>query len=595
MGDYRHKRNGVVIEEPRNWQDLEITKDFISKKDDAEINIADLVFAGEEAINIRQRVKNGLTGGVGIFEGDNYEIEVGEEGNPTFTFEGYLDYADDFQVLGCNEVKCSLKKLEGNEWLEDKADGFSFRYLQDIGLITSADFVKVPYIINYIPDNMQLIMLGISLFMMTKELVETIKSLAEAIADTTDAAIPVVGVGVGAGAVAVTAWDIGNIILTVLKVIAYIAYTVVIIIAIKNLIEELIEQLCPKKRYHLGMTLQKLFQKGCQHLGLTLSSTLLAERKDWVLIPSKDHKGGEKPDSWEGAWVETGVPSANDPWDIFGDLIRQWSENLNADFKIINGVFYFERVDFWDSIGTFQIPDYFADQEWMRDQYKPNTNDMISNYNIYWAYDVQDQNTLDNQQGRVFQAITEPIIQTNAKLRNIKNLKQVGIEASLGVRKEELTKIEKILKDLAEVVDGLTGVLGNGTSYAALIEARKGSLLLSSHFLTIPKMVVMSGSQLKANQRDILAARKLWDSLHYVNSLAEVNGHHNQWLRFENVKVPFCMEDFVVLTQNNAGKDQGGNDALIESFKWKVWEDTAVINFRIKEKYTNNLKLKYVE
>lgn len=258
-------------------------------------------------------------------------------------------------------------------------------------------------------------------------------------------------------------------------------------------------------------------------------------------------------------------------------------------------MFYFERVDYWDNLGTYVVPDYFPDQEWMRDQYKPNTSEMISNYNIYWNYDVQDQNTLDNQEGRVFQAITEPIIENNKKLRNIKNLKQVGINASIGLRKEELTRIEEVLKKLAKGVDTLTGLLGTGTSYESQIEARKGSLLLSSHFITIPKVVVMQGSQLKANQRQILAARKLWDDLHYINSLAEVNGHHNQWLRFENVKVPFCIKDFVSLMENNTGTDAEGRDALIESFKWQVWNDTAVINFRVKEKYTNNLKLKYVE
>ena len=593
MADLRHKWNGTLVD-PRNWDDLEITTDFLNRKEDGSINIGDLEFAGKKAVEMIARIKDGLSGGVGIFEGDPYQIEVGDVGSPAFTFEGYLDYADGVEITGCNEVKVALKKTQGTDWLNDVADGFSFRYLQDIGVITSSDFVKVPYIINYIPDNMQLIMLSMSLFMMTKELVQTIKATAEAIGDTTDASTPVVGTSVGAGAGVVTAWDIGNIILTVLKVAAFIAYSIAIILAIKNLIEEIIEQLVPKKRYHLGMRLKTLFEKGCQHLDLNLSSTLLNERSDWVLIPSKGHKGGEKPTGHEGSWTETGVPSANDAWDSFGDLIRQWSDNFYADFKIVGNTFHFERADYWDTSGTYTVGDFFTNQKELKDQYKPNTSEIISNYNIYWAYDTQDQNTLDNQNGRVFQAITEPVTEIDRKLRNIKNLEQVAIQASLGLRKNELTKVEEVVKDVASFIDDLTGVLGGGTSYAAQIEARKGSLLFSSHFLTIPKCVVMGGSKLVKNQRDLLASQRLWNELHFVSSLAEINGHHNQWMRFEKVKVPFCIEDFISLLDNHFCKAPDGRDAMIERLKWKVWDNSATIDYRVKEKYTNNLKIKYV-
>jgi hypothetical protein len=49
------------------------------------------------------------------------------------------------------------------------------------------------------------------------------------------------------------------------------------------------------------------------------------------------------------------------------------------------------------------------------------------------------------------------------------------------------------LKQLAKVVDGLTGIFGRGTRFGAQIENRVGSLLLSSHFLTSGK-VEMSGT-----------------------------------------------------------------------------------------------------
>lgn len=595
MGDFRHKRNGSVISEPRNWQEIEVSCDFLNRTDEPSINISELEFAGDVALDIRQRIMNGLNGGVGILEGDPYDIEIGEEGNPVFLFKGYLDYADKAEFVGCNEVKVSLKKRQGTDWINDVADGFSHRYLYSIGVIKDSDFIKTPYIINYIPDKMQLIVLSISLFMMTKELVSTVRSLAETIGDSTDASTPVVGTSVGFGAGVVTAWDIGNVVMTVLKVAAYVAYTIAIVIAIKNLIQELIEQLIPKKRNHLGMSLYTLFERSCQHLGLTLKSKLLTGRKSWNIVPSKDHKGGLKPEGFKGSWKEVGMPGQNDGIDTFGDLIRVWKKVLRADFKIVNNVFYFEREDFFNEVGTYQMPDVFSDQERLLDSFKFNTDEIISNYNINWAYDVQDQNTLNNQEGRVFQVIVEPKIKTNADLVNIKNLEEIDIPFSLGLRKDSLTKIENVIKKIAKFIDKLTAMFNKGTQYAAKIEARKGCLLLSSHFITVPKVVVMAGGNLAMNQRDLLSAKRLWNELHYITSFVEINGNHNQWIRFSNVKVPFCMKSFVTLVGNNMCYDPNTKECKIENFKWKVWDDYATMNFRIKEKYTNNVQLKYLE
>lgn len=593
MADIRHKRNGILISEPRNFEDIQITKDFLNNSEDSAINTSKLIFAGEEGVALTNRILNGLTGGLGMYEGDKYEIEVGTIGNPEFVYDGYLDFTDS-EFIGCNEVAVSLKKRRGNDWLNDVADGFSFRYLQEIGIINSSDFVKVPYVINYVPDNMQVILLSISLFMMTKELIESIKATAEAIADVTDASIPVVGVGVGLGAVAVTAWDIGNVVLTVIKVAAYIAYTIAMVVAIKNLIEEIIEQLIPKKRDHLGIGLKTLFQKACQHLNLTLSSTVLDKRSNWVIIPNKGHKGGEKPEGFTGTFIETGVPGIDDPFDTFGDLIRIWGDTLNSKVTIIGTVLHFERVDHKFSQSTFKIDDNFTDQERHIDRYTTNANELVSNYALDWSTDVQDQNTLDNQEGRLFQAILEPNTSTNKDLVMMKNLQEIINPCSLGLRKNDLTKIEEVLKKLAEFIDNLTGILGGGTSFVSKIEARKGSLLLSSHFLSKPKVVVMSGSKLANNQRGLLSQKRIWDELHFINSFKEINGEHNQRFIYKGVKVKFCIEDYISLLDSQEAETADGQEAMIDVLKWKVRDNYAIIDYRIKKKFTNNLKITYL-
>jgi len=580
----RHYINGQDFGEPRNWQELKITMDWLNKKESVNISIADLEFVLKANKHLQQRVLNGLAGGVGIFEGEPYQITIGNPSSPAYTFDGYLDFTDQTTVIGGEEFSCSLKKREGTDWLNEVADGFSFAYLADQNFITSGDYKKVPYIINYIPDGMQLILLSISLYMMTKELIENIQKIAESIGDVTDAATPVLGVSVGLGAGVVTAWDLGNFILVTIKLIARIVYLVAIVIAIKKLIEEIFAQLFPAKRYHLGMDLRTLFERACQYLGLGFTSNI--PELDWVHIPSKDRKGGE-----DG---ESGHPLSDGPIGTFGDLIRVWKKGFNADYRIINGVFHFNRRDSFDIVSNYQVPSFFNDQERLLDRVKFNTDEIIANYNIHWSYDTQDQNTLDDQTGRVFQAVTSPITTIDSKLVNIKNLAEIDLPFSIGKTKLGLTHLEEVAKDLGQFVDNITGIFGGGTNFASQIRNRVGSLLLSSHFLTVGKMVKMSGSKLANDQRAELSTTLLWDRYHFINSFAEVNGVHNQYWRFEGVEVPMSLQEFDELLETNKVTDADGNEVEIEEFEYEPQRGAAVMNIRVKKKFTNNLKVEYV-
>ena len=572
----RHYINGKDFGEPRNWQELTIVKDWLNNSENVDINITDLEFVLEANKYLQERVLNGLNGGVGIFEGEPYQIKIGEETNPVYTFDGYLDFTEETTLIGLEEISVSLKKYEGSDWLNDVADGFSFAYLYEQGVITSSDFVEVPYVINYVPDNMQLIVLSMSLYMMTKELIENIQKLAETVGDVTNAATPVIGVGVG--------WDLGDFILIAIKAVARIAYIIAIVIAIKELIEQIFEQLLPEKKYHLGMTFRDMLIRGCDYLGLSFSSSIT--ELDWVHIPIKDKEGGSDD--------EVGYPSNTGPIYTFGDLIRQMKKMFNAEHVISNGVLRLERKDSFEETSSYVIPSYFSDQERLLNVNSFNTDEMIANYNINWNYDTQDQNTLDNQEGRVFQAITTPITISDEKLVNIKNLSEVNLPFSLGRTKTSLTEVEKLAKTLGSFVDSLTGIFGGGTNYKNQIKDRIGSLLLSSHFLTYGKVVKMSGSKLSTEQREELSASNLWFNYHFINSFSEINGVHNQFWRFKEFEVPMSLEDFSKLLENNKVTDYDGNECYIERMEYEPQNGKALIDYRVRKKYTNNLKIQYV-
>ena len=596
MADIRHYRNGTIVN-PRNFENAKVLIDWVGMKEAANITIDSIELVGKEGNDLRNRILSGLSGGVGFFEGEPYQIQIGEQSNPQGTFNGYLDFSSGVEFIGDCDVRCSLKREQGSDWLNDVADGFSYRYLESIGLIKNSDFVPVPYVINYIPDGAQLLILGLSTFMMTKELIESIKALSTRTAELTDAATPVVGVSVGLGGGVVTAYDIGGIIGAALKLILQIAYIVAIIVAIVELIQQIIDQLMPAKRYHLGMTIKSLFVKACDHLNLTLSSNLLDDidrGNKWILIPSKNHKGGSAPTNAAPDWRETGVPSQQDTTDTFGGVIRVFKRMFNADYQIKDGVFIFERIDYFRKQSNYVIPATFIDQEKFIDKNTFNTDKLKSNYVISYSFDNQDLNTLDVPDGRVFQAQLSPKVTTNKNLTTLKGLEEIAIPFSLPVRKNKLTAVEEFVKALASVVDALTGQLGNPQSFSGQIANRVGAMHLSSHFLSVPKLVVMNGNQLAREQRQILSSTKLWTDYHFLNSFKPINGQHAQYWLFRKQKIPFCFADFLSLLDNNKVTTTTGEDAEIETVEWNVWENFATIDYKINRLYDNNFNISYL-
>lgn len=598
MTDIRHYRNGTLVN-PRDFENLVIQMDWLNRKTEATINIEAITFVNDEGTALRERILSGLTGGVGFFEGEKYRLEVGDLGNPLAQFAGYLDFTDGVEFKGCSEVTCNLKREQGTDWLNEVADSFSYRYLYDKGIITDSDFVNIPYVINYIPDGVQLLLLAISTFTLTKELIESIQALSDRISDLTDAATPVVGVSAGLGAGVVTAYDIGNIIMAALKLVAQIAYIAAIVYALVQLIEQIIEQLMPPKRFHKGISISKLFTKACDYLGLKFSSDLIEnEVSSWVFMPRKGNRGGEKPTGADASWRELGLPTLNSQLDTFAGVIRVFKQMFNADFKIVDGTFYFERRDKFRSNSPFIIPNTFTDQENLQDVNGFNTDEIKANYKISWSTDVQDQNTLANQQGRVFQAQLSPKVTVNKELTSLKGFTDISLPFALPVRKNELTFVEEVVKAFVTLADAITGQLGKPTSLSGQINNRIGSMHLSSHFTSVDKIVVISGNNLDVGQRDILSSQKLWDNYHFINSFApiDVDGeeYHNQYWLYREQTIPFCFENFITLVKNNLVETQSGEKAEIETLQWNVWENKAVINYRVNRLYDRNFNITYL-
>ena len=572
---------------PSNGQELEIKADWTGDKQEQEINLTSLNFVLKDAEILTARKNSGLTGGVGIFVGVPYKIRVQTGSSVSVVFDGYVDLTKDANFISCNEVEASLQANDSIDWLNEVADSFSFAYLSSSdggNLITNSDYIKIPYVLNYRPEAFALITLAVTIYVCVKELALAIK---QAINDGAEF-ISSLGAGVYV--------DFGDLISAVIKLTTSIAYAISIGIALNSLIKELIEQLFPPIRKHKGIYIKTLFEKGCQHLGLTFSSSIFNDPK-WsklALMPIKSEAGTKNGNG-------TGHPTAKSSIYTFGDLIRVFKSFFNADIKINNGILVFERWDKFNSSSGYILPNVETNQSTRLSEVKYNTEELVSNYLISLQTDIQDQNTLDNFKGTNYQAITSANTSINSNMVSIKGLGQVPLPFARGIRKSKLTKTEESLKKVAKSVDSVIGFFGGNSGYASKITNRVGMMSLSADTTTVDKLIIIDNEKIPASINDQLQAKDLWYGFHFINSfiptLDPSDGllKHNQQELYNDVEVPFCHEDYLLLTGNNRFKTTGGNNGEILTLNWSPFKNIATITYKLNKVYTKNLKLAFNE
>ncbi len=584
------KLNGQMIRSlPDNYQNIKVVSRWDGSNQEQEVEIDSLVLKGSDVEPIfNQLVQGGLGAFVGIpIEMYVRDIDVNGNSSELRVYDGMIDLSKNPKLVGCDEVEVSLTKKESIDWLSERANSFSFKYLeQEKLLIGQSDMVSIPYVINYVPEAITLVTLAITTFVMVKELVQAIKDLITTISDTIAAATPSVGFGV--------VIVLGAIIKLVLVILAQIAYIAAIIYAIVELVKLIIEQLIPKLRYHKGITLKTLAEKGAEFLGLTLKTTIFDNPiiANWVVMPSTTEQGSKQQIN-----NLSGTPNEADGIYFFGDFLQVFMRMFNAEFRCRGG---FLEIDRWDKFRTnsfYQIPAVYTDQERRLNAYSLNSNELKAEYLVAFTTDIQDENTLDNFGGVNYDVITEVANNPLGEQYALnKGLQEIRLPFALGNRKDELTGVEKFIKALAGIVDGLTGFFGNGTNYKGRIDNRIGSLLLSSHYTTAPKLLMMSAGKLKPNQRDYISAKFLYDYFHFINSFVPTadpttgNIHHNQHKLYEEITVPFCKQNFVDLQYNNNATDYMGKNCEITNLEWSPTQNLAVITYRKNEQYDFNLK-----
>ena len=537
-----------------------------------EISTTSIEFVLEDAKKLNQHVADGLNGGVGIFEGLPYKINI----DNTNIFDGFINLSDDAEFVENEKVIANIVKSGGSDWLNDVADGFSFAFLREQNHIVDSDFVVVPYVLNFRPEAFIVGQLSISIFLLQRELVQGIRDIA----DSTANFLEVIG----------KLNPIGEIISATARLVAQIAYTTAVVIALIQTIKDLVNQFFPPVRRYRGMTIKRMFETGLNYLGLNFQSTIFNDPlfKKSVFLPSKSKRGG-----LFGNTDKYGNPNQNSSVYNFGDFIRVMLSMFNADYKIENGTFIFERRDYWNNLSTYILPDVETNQSARLSELQYNTNEFVKNYFISFQTDVQDQNTLENFDGTNYQVINEPITVINNQMTSGKGLAQIRPPFARATRKDELTSVEKLLLSVVSLADSVINFLGGNSNLSSLISNRVGMMSLSADTTTADKFLFIENEQMSTTQ---ISAKLLWDNFHFIESFAEITGadgqiYHNQQIIRTAEKVPFCLTDWNTIVNNNKFTTTTGKTGEIISIDWDFQKGLANIQYKIKQVYTKNLKL----
>jgi hypothetical protein len=596
--------NNSVVNPPKNWKELGIQCDFTDGEfKGQQITISDWEFVRENIDTINTWISNGF-----IFEGLPLRIsQYDANGKKVTFFDGYIDLTEDcnFDEYG---IKAKSKEKYSIDWINDRASGFSFEYLASINKLKSTDYVSIPYVVSSIPDYEKMAIALVTLAYVTDTFASLTKDLVASIT-----------------AIATDPISYGQILILIGHIAKYVALLVTMFLLIKQIFSLLVQ----KVKYHKGIRLRRLFEVGCNYLGVKFDSSIITN--DLVILPKKYviPKGIQEHQltGLIGATYPNQYPQYGYPQGSFAEFIN--NQKLLFNGKVImdfdnsgNPIMRFERIDKSYKQPSYKMPDL------MNTSYKLNTNEFISNLFVTYQSDTTEENTITQYGGTSYQVTVTPKTYQNKDFLLMRGLNTISIPYALGKRKTELTPIEKIFDTAGETIDAIVqpavnavnaaisginkimkkitdfisfigGIVGldnfekpeiptiNYTPLGTLLDTRIGMLSLSKDwFMTDKILSIENDGHLKSQQP---TAKWIYDNFYFVNM------DDNQFKLKQFSTVPFTLEDYQKVKNNPNAYDVNGNVIKLESVKFNIWNETAEINTKQPYIYTNNLNYAKLE
>jgi len=451
----------------------------------------------------------------------------------------------------------------------DNAEGLSF------GIInwSPSDFQYIDYVIVPETSFLYFVSLSIATFSLAQELAKAIQEISEGITDLIKATVPV-------GLPPAPDW--GAIIVASIKLVARIAYAIFIVIALIKLTTELLNIIFPTIRQFKGVKLKRLIEKGCEHLGYTLQSTMLDAIPNAVICPVPLR--AKNPTFWKELFqplslaYTNGYPSVRDSVRTLGQAISFLETNLNAEVRIESGnVVRIELEQYYEQAATTQMSEAFNLQDELQDETTINSDEIFKRLVVLWRTDPSDINTYDDSAKSLYEANSKAQSLPAIDYETIKGVKRVDIPFARGTRKGSLTFAEEAAKVFAKAID-----LFCGTNLVAKVEARKNKMQVSNQYFSVTKLLYMNGVNLVSNQNDFLGAEKIVQT-YWTHKFIE----NNQKDIKKGMPLETTEDEFFSYNANNYVTLGNGSVVKINRVAWNEYTNMADIDYERKKAAIN--------
>jgi hypothetical protein len=573
--------NGQDTNPPEEWMDISVNAAFDNDNIQANINFDSFRFVNVDNQKSSKILRDWISNGFpGIMEGVPFLINGYNNQNSLSVFDGFVDLSDDVALLEDGSTIAKIKKRDGLNSLDERLGALTWGYLEDIGAVSSGDYISVDYVVEKKFNFFEIVMSNIVLFLLIKELTESIKDLSkqvnDAFAHTT---------GGLSGPAAGAAW-------TVVAIIIQILYTTLIALAVFNLGKQLFELLLPKVRTHKAIQLRRALEIISNHLGYSFVG-IATEFDNVYYLPSNTNQ--DEVSFVSGLITQlkgtsVGIPNVTDSGYSCSSFFNMCKDLIDGKPAIINGELHLraENDPFWIKQASFQMPDVLIEEQ------KFNTDELFSRFEFTFAIDQRDEWTIDNYKGTAYVSTIDSIQTNITQAKFIKGINEVKMPVSLGNRKDQLNGIERLLKNIAQFMDNTINALGGSSNFANGISNKVGMLKVTHNNHSIAKLLYLRGGKLPANHRQLFSAKVVYTKYYNHQSFVQ-NNFGRQRLVYDQVQIPFGLGEFLQLIDNSYFYDNQNRIGKIKNIDWSIMKDTAIVDYWIKEIYAPNLKETFLE
>lgn len=578
QGDIRLSIGGVNVDYPLEAFDLKVKSFFENDNIQPDIDVEDLTIYGDGVKIVNNHIAAGL-----YFKGLPLILSVYNQNDVRSVFNGYVNLPKKHEIFQDGTLKIGISKKDSLTSLNDRLSSITWDMLESKGKIGNSDYTSLEYVVEKSDNAIEILISTLILFIMVKELLESINSLAKNVAEVIGASVPTVPF---------VSLTIGQIIKSVIFIILQILYIAFILIAIINMSTRLFELLIAPKRTHKLLKYRRGMEILANYLGYTFSSPI-TELDNYHYLPSNNNVDGI--DLLIGTInvvgsVEKGYPKASDYGYTAIEFVTILMTQFEAKLAIVGNqlILRAKNDPYWLQNATYTIPDVDIES------YGNNADELVFSKLLKYETDViADEYTLSNFKGTNYQIlVNDPALVQGSDDNFIKKHETVSFYLALGTRKDKLTAIESSLAYLAGIIDMITSTFGGGTSWANQIKNRVGTLKVGTNNHTKAKCIYLVSGIIPTNHRDFTSAKYLYNK--YINHGSFVlNGFGQQKNKYK-IDAPFGMTDFLETSENSYATHLG-NQVKITFSEWQILNDVAALEFEKKHVYAPNLFETYIE